>query len=223
MRKLGIRYEGAEEGFEQTLRDVLDCGWDEFNAIEIGSAGCATLRAIYDIIKDVRGDLPFRVIGVDIPQGLQNEIKEIQKNYPSELIIQNLIEIGNAKLSITPNVTNLLISDGVTLLKNNWNLPIHFAHIDALHCFCHSTQDFLAIEPHVVKNGIVVFHDTCPISQGKDLQHDNLYIDVRRAITELGLLNNTRPGWELVREIQGTRTETNEWGGHGCSVFRKIK
>lgn len=90
--------------------------------------------------------------------------------------------------------------------------------IDACHSKECCTKDFRAIEPMVNRGGFVFFHDADPKSQGLDVQpHCNKPIEVRQALKDLGLMDNTRNGWVKVEDIQPENHEEQR----GCVVIRK--
>jgi hypothetical protein len=213
-KKMGIRLDGCEDEFERILRETAR-KFDEFNALEIGTAGGTTLRAMSEIILETKGAGNWRCIGTDLERGFNDNQAPLQQNFGNSLLV------GDSSFIVPFRVPALIIGDAKEYIKKI-DFPLHFVHQDSCHCLTHTKEDFLAVEPYIVKNGIILFHDACLISQGTDHQHNGHFIEVRQALVELGLLDNKRVGWEIVTEIKGTRTEENVWGGHGCAVFRKI-
>jgi hypothetical protein len=217
--KFGLRSDGTEKELKKLLTKATKKG-KEFNFVEVGTCGGASLKAFQEILQKTRKDKEWRLVGIDTIEGVNKEINEINKNFPRDLILTNLFTLtGETKVSITPNIANYVIIEGEKFLKNHWKYPIHFCHIDALHCSCHVTADFLAVEPHVVSGGIVLFHDFCLESQGTDHQHDGHFIEVREACQELGLIDGTRPGWKFIGEINGSRKTGGE--GNGFGIFQR--
>lgn len=89
--------------------------------------------------------------------------------------------------------------------------------IDACHGKDCCTKDFLMVEPLVNPEGFVFFHDADPDTQGKDLQpHCQQTIGVRQALKELGLLDSSRVGWQLIEDIQ-----PEDHKDRGCVVVQR--
>ena len=221
MRQFGIRFGGCEEEFEAALKGVA-VKFTPFVAVEIGTAGGTTLRAMTDIVRETLGNLPWKVIGTDLPQGWSLDWNETARNFGGNL---NLKHFGEAKLTdvidAPYNVPSFYLIDGRQFVKSNWNQPIHFCFIDGCHGAPCAKADFEAVEPKVPVGGIVVFHDCGEAETGTDWQgHCNQYINVRQALRELGLLDGSRPGWRLVKEIVGSRNFGGD--GNSCGVFEKI-
>lgn len=222
IKKLGIRTDGTEVRFEQIFKQSMTTS-PYFTAIEIGTAGADTLKAMDTITRESLTDKNWSVIGVDLPNGYSLDWNRIAQNFPKNLVLSNLHLLEDAQLPISPalGVTSLYLIDSFRLFTYHWNTPINFALIDGCHCCMHGKTDFLAIEPFVAPGGYVLFHDFGIPEQGTDPQCNGQGIDIRRATQELGLFEspNKRPNWEFVEEIKGSR----HWGGDGNSfgVFRK--
>lgn len=87
---------------------------------------------------------------------------------------------------------------------------LHFAFIDGCHCINHVALDALHYGRKVVKGGILAFHDTGALAQGRDYQHGpdapDHYIAVRRALDLIGMGGDKR--WRLVGDV-----DAENWGG----------
>lgn len=214
MRKFGIRTDGTEEELEELILET----YKKFTSptfFEIGTAGGATLAPLTQIIvENDKGD-DWLVVGTDLPNGYTLSMQEVFKNF-NGLPFQTRQSFA----PLTRRNAHLILMDARELLNKYWEGEIHFGLIDGAHCKCCSTQDFLKLEPHIAKGGLVLFHDAGKLEYGTDHQHDGHYIEVRDTVTDLGLFNNTRPGWKFIKEIHGSR----HWGGEGNSfaVVEKI-
>lgn len=98
---------------------------------------------------------------------------------------------------------------------SNWKLsPISVAFIDACHGKPCVMADFEAVEKHITKGGLVIFHDAGENEQGSSMQpHCGEPINVRAALDALGLLNGSREGWAF----EGMIPTVNK-----CAKFRKL-
>lgn len=165
---------------------------EKFTYYEIGIGNADTMLAVHSWLSQ-RG-IEHDIIGVDLP------------NYSGSA---TQVRVGGISLALVGSETFL----------NNVSKLADFIFIDACHGAPCVTRDFLAAEPKVKKGGIVCFHDTDPNCQGQHMQeHCGTGIDVRRAVEELGLLNNTRPGWKFLNETWGDKTK----GGHGAMWIQKV-
>lgn len=93
-----------------------------------------------------------------------------------------------------------------------------FVFLDACHEYDCCKRDFLGVEPKVTSGGVVAIHDTNPDIQGGDFQqHRGLALEVRKMVQDVGLLNNTRPGWRLLDDlIHPPHTD------RGCVFVQKV-
>lgn len=209
--RYGICMEGNEEAFQRALLRGLEvaqqrptpCGcspecdstWP-YRMIEIGTASGQTTRGMADYVASY--DRNHRIVTFDIPGGWSldpHAVELLAKAYPQ---IEAVVRPGGGRAALD---------------DPSWRGPIHFAFIDGCHGAPCAREDFLAVERHTVPGSVVVFHDTSKSCQGIHLQpHCQTGIDVRRALTDLGLLTNTYPGWQLVEE---THTP------HGIAVFQR--
>src|SRR3990167_10787128 len=219
MRKLGIRMDGLEQPIEDLIKNHSNLQTSEvYTVIEIGSAGCTTLKAIYDIIKENR-QKSFTVFGFDLPNGGGLDLRELIVNFNGKpnIIRKEDMERGQ---KVDYNEFYLFLLESPLEFIKKINIEVDLCHIDACHCYKHFTQDFLTIEDKIRKGGYLFIHDIGIIEQGTDLQHDNEYINVRKAVQDLELFNNKRDGWKFVKEIPGSRvTGTGFKDGNSMGVF----
>jgi hypothetical protein len=201
MIKYGICMDGNEPAFERALFLALRNGGFRsrpFYVVEIGTAAAETTAGM---AKFIHGVTPhFEIDTFDIPNGWSLVREAVAQVCANEPRIRPLLSERGAQSLLEPDA--------------DWPTPIDFAFIDGCHGAPCATTDFLVVEKYAVKGTVVVFHDTSTSCQGIHLQpHCQTGIDVRRALIDMGLLNNTRPGWRLVEE---TNTP------HGIAVFERI-
>lgn len=220
-RKWGIRLDGCGKPLEDILRQHLAQYPSDrpYTAIEVGSAGCTTLRAFRDIISEARQQAPWRVIGFDLPPGKawSLDMEEVRSNGVENILMA-------APFAPPLNQMSLILTDSPRLyIEDEFPMPIDFAFIDGCHGKC-AGRDFVALEKKVVPGGVVVFHDYGEIEQGTDFQqHCREFINVRTYVHRLGLAtpcNEPRKGWRFVGEIPGSRV--GGFGdGNSCAVVQR--
>lgn len=224
MKKFGLNLDGCEQNIENLLKQHIEITKSPvYTVIEIGSAGCVTLRAFKDIISENRkGD--WRVIGFDLPDGWSLDWPEINRVFDGKPNIYKDENVGN----VTPvNEMELwLLKDPRTYLAEKFPMMIDFAFVDGCHGKC-AANDFLAIEQKVNVGGIVMFHDFGYFDQGRDFQpHCGENINVRKHLKDIGLFDAreaseipARNNWRFITEIPGSR----HWGcgGNSCGLFQK--
>lgn len=227
MKKFGLGLDGCENGIEALLKQHVEfIKSDVYNLIEIGSAGCVTLRAMKDIVSEKQEK--WKIAGFDLPNGWSLDWVEINKVFDNKPKILKQDDLDNGKTLNENEMTLFLLEDPRKFLKEEWKTQLDFVFIDGCHGKC-AADDFLAIEDKVKVGGIVMFHDFAFIDQGRDFQpHCQEMINVRKHLKDIGLydtreVNKTpfRDGWRFIAEIQGSRY----WGGGGnsCGVFQKTK
>ncbi len=223
-RRFGIRMDGVGvplEGLIQQHSATLPPD-HVYTLIEIGSAGCVTLRAFSDILRELRGDR-YRAVGFDLTldKAWSVNMDEVRSSFaPQEPFIMDRVGLG-----FVEGVTGMslaLLPDPRTYLRDSLPFAPDFTFIDASHgksC----ALDFEAVERKVAPGGLVAFHDYGEPEQGTDWQHaDREFISVRSYVHRLGLnqpSNGTRKGWRWVGEIKGSR----HWQGDGnsCAVVQR--
>lgn len=223
-RKWGIRMSGLEAPLADLLRQHLaQYPADRpYTAIEVGSAGCTTLRAFSDIIAEARGQSPWRVVGFDLTPGKawSLDMEEVKAN-GVEYIFTNPLDMSSLPLN---QMSLILLDDPRAYIQHAFSLPIDLAFIDGCHGKC-SGRDFLALEKKMVPGGVVVLHDYGEIETGTDWQQCcREFINVRTYVHRLGLAtpcNERRKGWRFIGEIPGSR----RFGGDGnsCCVVQRTQ
>ncbi len=215
--------DGTGDGLEQLLRQhvsTLGVG-SAYNLIEIGSAGCVSLRAFRDILAEACPTAWWHVVGFDLPLGKawSVDLAEVERSLAgvNSAIVRDTVPDDLPVQA--QRMTLCLIDKPRTYLSTVWPTPIHFAFIDASHgrsC----ALDFEAIERKVAPGGLVVFHDYGEAEQGSDWQEaDRQFISVRSYVHRLGLNAPSpkgilRKGWRWVCEVKGSR----HWNGDGNSA-----
>ncbi len=225
-RAFGIRLDGCEGPLEALLKQHLPYYAPDYpyTLVEIGSAGCTTLRAFKDIVSENRGEAPWRVFGFDLTEDKAwsldwDQIRAAFNGTPHIL----MAEQRGQEASYAANQMYLwLLDDPRTFLQEGFSLLIDFAFVDGSHGIS-AGKDFLAIEAKVAPGGVVVFHDYGEPEQGTDFQlYDREFIAVRSYVHRLGLAAPCvvpRKGWRFIGEIKGSR----HYGGDGnsCAVVQR--
>lgn len=233
MKKFGLGLDGCEQGVEQLLKQHINFSQSPvYTVVEVGSAGCVTLRAFKDIVSENRLG-HWRVIGFDLPDGWSLDFAEINAVFNGK---PNIYKIDDVDKDTPTNQMELwLLEDPRNHLKYKLPYKLDFVFIDGCHGKC-AADDFLAIEPKVNVGGIVMFHDFGFLDQGRDFQpHCQEFINVRKHIDDIGLFDTRagvnqnrefRKGWRFIGEIQGSRywkpAESTETKGNSCGLFQKI-
>lgn len=198
-----------------------------YTVVEVGSAGCVTLRAFRDIVAEARGPEGYwKVIGIDLLPGQawsldMDEVKRSMEGVPFSVVYPETNADEAASVVATVNKVFLGLFDKPRMWLSGTSSPprFDFVFIDGSHgrsC----ASDFLAIERKVPAGGVVVFHDYGQIEQGEDWQEaDREFISVRSYVHRLGLASPSpkgvlRKGWRFVGEIPGSR----RFGGDGNSA-----
>ncbi len=227
MKKFGIRTQGTEVEIESVISKHAE-GKDNFIYLEIGVASCVTLKAVNDILKDsCASSNNWITIGLDIIGSGNVNFQEIYQNFSygelpisseeGELLSKNELNIGKYN-------SLLVLRKNPRLWVNNIkDFGFDLVLIDACHGKPCVMADFLTIENKIKPGGLCMFHDCGTEETGTDWQgHCNENINVRNALVELGLLDNSRVGWSLIKEIHGTRkTNKDSSGGNSMAIFRK--
>jgi len=219
MKQFGIRMDGCEVGIETLLKETINNSVGDFNYLEIGVAECKTLLAATQIILENKENKNFNIIGLDLPNCgyVIDNLKHISTNFEKTCRFSLIFD------------SPITQSNGVSLILNNnprqeiipnLGYEFDFVIVDACHGRKCVMEDFLAIENKTKKGGVVLFHDTGIEEQGTDWQshcHEN--INVRQALIDLGLWNQERVGWKVLKHINGTRTTGGD--GNSCAAFIK--
>lgn len=177
----GIAMAGCGRSFEKWLRYSIGRG-SPFVYLEIGFGCGGTLAAVASILEQ-QARLTYRVIGIDMENGWSVDRDLLNQNVKDKQI----------ELIWKPSEQAF----------ENWMLPLHFCFVDGCHEKDCCKRDFELVEHFIMPGGIVAFHDSAEREQGTDLQpHLNQPVGVRDALRELGLLDGSKPGWEVLEDCQ---------------------
>ncbi len=225
---MGIRMGGIENVLADLIKQhvITYLPGRPYTLIEIGSAGCTTLRAFRDILADAAPTQPWRVFGFDLPEDKAWSLdwEAITKAFNGVPHLLRAAHCGQEATYSAQQMYLWLLEDPRAFLRDQFSLPIDFAFIDGSHgksC----GLDFLGIEQKVAPGGVVVFHDYGEIEQGTDWQaFDREFISVRSYVHRLGLAApcvTPRKGWRFVGEIPGSRRFNGD--GNSAAVIQRTE
>ena len=197
-KQYGTRFGGNEEDFENLFSNyVKNLSQDKnFTYLEVGVDEGKTFKCIVDIVKEKKIYNNY-FVAIDIT----DIAKPIWRNNFGEI---NLIY--GREINLLKDVPNFIICDANLILKNSWNKEIDICFIDACHGYECVKSNFLNVEKFIKIGGYVIFHDAGIPEQNTDYQpHCGENINVRKAIADLGLIENKNPKWFFIKETNGTR------------------
>ena len=225
-KTFGIRFQGLEEPLEAILKEHIK-NKDEYVYFEIGVASMVTHRAIRDIIQENIKVNEWATIGLDVLGSLDVNFNKINEIFKSDELFVN-----DKPIDIPENFGDGNLHSVLVLRPNprEWIKNVDDNALDLVFCDgCHGKAcviaDFLAVENKIKSGGYFMAHDCGLEESGTDWQgHCGENINVRNALIELNLLDKTtRPGWEFVVELAGTRkTNKDENGGNSLVIFKKL-
>ncbi len=227
---MGIRTGGCEEALEHLIRQQLSALPKEqpYTLIEIGSAGCVTLRAFRDIVAENGFGRETTILGIDLTpdKAWSLNMAEVNQSFdgvPHQIVYPEKGQSWRAPFAFSPTMTLCLLSEPREwLVGSNSPQRIDFAFIDGCHGKC-AGLDFLAVEQKVAPGGVIVFHDFGELETGSDWQHHcREFINVRSYVHRLGLAapcNVPRKGWRFLGEIKGSRHVGLD--GNSCAVVQR--
>lgn len=222
-RQFGIRFDGLEKEVENLIKKYLEDNpyIYNFNYYEIGTAGAFTLRAISDIIKENITHNNWKATGLDLVNGYSlnwGEISQVFNKQTLQIFTNGLSDIVYLK---PPNTRLLLFDNPREYSKTLPNCSLDIVLVDGNHNEQNVTEDFLSIEDKVKLHGLVLFHDIGDEESGTDPQVGGGFIEVKQAVQKLGLFDGSRPNWEFIKIIPGSRA-TKTGDGNSLGVFRKV-
>jgi hypothetical protein len=204
--KFGLCMEGNEAAFEKWLLVATQVSEDFFRPrqyVEIGAAAGETWAAARQINPHMRSLL------IDVENGWSLDSDALGRL--GLVRAKTLAECGQLILE-DRDVLSLFGASRTLTEGFPTGEIIDFAFIDGCHGAPCVKSDFINISRHVRVGSIVAFHDATWKCQGHHMQpHCKTPIDVRRALQELGLLENKLEGWEMVEETDAP---------HGICFFR---
>lgn len=216
--RLGIRMDGTQARFlDLLLQRARVCQPTGFFLFELGTAEGITFGALCGVIKQAGLLDQSTLVSCDLPAG-QSWSVDMAK------ILSNMQGSGvpwiTAHSPVEPRkgAAQIYFRDGRVLLKELnalYGFSPDFSFIDGCHSSRCVTADFLAVESVTKPGAIIAFHDAGSEEEGTDWQnHCGEFISVRKALTALGLMDNTRPGWRFKEQIQGDRNRGGEGNSH---------
>ncbi len=221
MKKFGIRMDGNETSIEESFKKYLETNESDFKYLEIGAAGTVSMKSIYEIVSENIKHNNWEIHGLDLPNGWSLDWNQIANfNHPLCLYINGIQNL--ARFDTFAKASLWLQSDPRKWISELKDESIDVCFIDGCHGAACVTADFKAVQSKIKKGGIVFFHDAGEPEQGTDWQgHCNEYINVRKAIIDLGLFENKLENWQFVNETNGSRK--NGGDGNSCVFIKKIK
>ena len=103
-------------------------------------------------------------------------------------------------------IIDLPTSEAAHLVPDN---SFHLTLVDALHTYTGVITDYFLYKEKVKHGAYIAFHDTAPQAQGTDWQRTgdkddpNQYIQVRKALSDIGLFKDAGYDWEAI--VAGVR------------------
>ena len=182
-RAWGWFFGGNQISFCNALRESVAAhierkDGEPFRYVEIGIGPGQTLYAVAAALSTMPDCPDWHCYGVDL-LGLATGGESLARYHP--FTDQISIHLCGSRDYFRANV-----------------LRYDYAFIDGCHGRACAMADFLDVEPVMKPGGIICFHDAEEACQGLYYQeHCKEPIGVRRGLSELGLLNGSRPGWEL--------------------------
>lgn len=213
---------GNETFIEESFKQYLETNENDFKYLEIGAAGTVSMKSIYEIVSENIKHNNWEIHGLDLPSGWSLDWNQIANfNHPLCLYINGIQNL--ARFDTFAKASLWLLSDPRKWISELKDESIDICFIDGCHGAPCVTADFKAVQPKIKKGGIVFFHDAGEPEQGTDWQgHCNEYINVRKAINYLGLLETSEfklHEWEFIFETQGSRKVGGD--GNSCVFVRK--
>jgi hypothetical protein len=196
--KYGLISKNDALTIEQTLTFVLNCFDDEIiHTAEVGIFNGQTSRGIHEfILNNGRKNIHTAV--------------DSQKDFKTETPFED----ANFLLGNSSEVYNFL--------KNESQ---HFIFIDANHSYPCAISDFFCYHKKVKVGGYISFHDTgwhipekTDYQKMGDVNDPDMYISVRKALTDIGLMENNFKGWQIVIDS----ADTNDRAGGICVLKRLL-
>lgn len=192
--------QGLEEVFERTILERAKPD-QPFVFLEIGTAHCDTLQSVCRLLATTKAQ--WRVIAVD----------------PWTYAVENYQE--KIAPEFGPDKALLLVQtreEAFATEKERIGDRLDFVFIDGCHTRACVMGDFLSVEPLVVPGGLVVFHDADEIDKGIQTHCGIRENGVIPALTELGLYDDSRPGWKRLPDWIADASKI----GFNCAVFLRL-
>jgi len=211
--KLPERWGWCLAGCERAFADALQrsCPTGTFRYFEIGLGDGDTCAAVANLLVQLKGK-DWQAIGLDLardPFHLRSNAGMVWRgHWAGKLVGTVKPEAGGVYL--------VLCDLEIALANQLKECRFNTVFIDACHCQECSEHDFICIEDRVEPAGCVIFHDASPLCQNANPQtfHERRLVGVRATLDKLGLLNNTRPGWTKIHDLDAVT--------FGAAIFQKL-
>jgi hypothetical protein len=224
MKRFGIRMDGNETVIESIISEYIksevNCKQEQFRYLEIGAAGCITLRAVYDIVKENISIDDWKTIGLDLIDGWSLDFDETHRLFKENELEFHAKGISGGRCAPRPKCELFLEVEPRSWIKSHfYNNSIDICFVDGCHGAPCVKADFLAIQSKIKRGGYVIFHDAGEEEQGTDFQtHCLEFINVRQAIIDLGLDRDSNE-WQFVLDKKGSRSQGSN--GNGLWIVKK--
>lgn len=193
--------------FECLWHEIVEASKTERKCVylELGIMSAETLLGACQLLS--KGPVPWAAYGVDLNGGPWIKSDEIPKQIPNlsnkiGSFLTTLDDGSNPESPCRHDSGCGIYLTGTEAFLNRTSEMFDFVFIDACHEYDCCRRDFEMVESKVRIGGIVVFHDSEPDIQGGDIQpHNKQPIEVRKVLSDTGLLQNTRPGWRLLCDL----------------------
>ena len=219
MKKFGIRTTGLEYAFESTLSNYILSrpNGENFTFLEVGSAGCVSMKSFYEIIKNTIRHKEWSIRGLDLCEGWSLDWDQIN-SFEGLTIFK---EKECIKEGSNHSILNLTDSPREWIDETFSEKSIDICFIDGCHGSKCVYKDFKAVESKIKSGGIVMFHDSGMDEMGTDWQACcSEFINVRKGIHDAGLLNaNENTDWQPLADIVGSRVHGLD--GNGLFITQK--
>lgn len=213
MIKYGLISETDARTLEKTI-DLIFNNDDEISITEIGLYNCQTAQGLYEYVNS---------------KSFWKDFQEGRKKMGGGRIFKcNYTGIDNNKDKWieAPDWMKFISGNSNEVYNQLEDNSQHLIIIDANHSYPYVISDYFCYKNKVKIGGYICFHDIKPECQGLDWQRigdekdSDMCIAVRKALTDIGLLNNEwigQLGWTKIFE----EWDENDRCGGFC-VFKKL-
>ena len=171
----GYIYENDEEVLKNSIDLAIDNCGDNLNFVE---CGCNTGKTSKTLIDHIESKIEnFIYYGIDLGHLGLTSVFKLQISHPKFKFVQGY--------SFIPKTLEQIPDE------------VHWIFIDGCHCAECVIRDAKCYIPKLVKGGIIAFHDTSPLFQGKHPQrykalerHHNTHLATTRGVRVLEALES---------------------------------
>ena len=162
----------------------------------ISSVDAAAIEKTLDLIMQEFPGQQIKVLELGLYSGnTGNGIRQYIESKSREVFLMGIDSGIDGQKLLYPEAYDQIIDlpteFAAHLIADN---SFHLCFVDALHTYTGVLTDFFLYKEKVKSGGFIAFHDTAPQAQGKDWQRTgdkddpNQYIQVRKALSDIGLL-----------------------------------